>query len=124
MAIVTLGQLWIHDADDLASFLRFYTMNWASPRSVPGEVRSYGPGRLRTVTRPGKVRSLQRTLRAVTADELDQLDAWLGADVMLRDHHGRLMFGAYFDLSEVDYKSGSGYDVPLTFHEVTRSVAV
>lgn len=127
MATVTLDRLWIHvatDVTDLSVYERFYTSDWGNSRAMPGEVRRYSSGRLRPVTRVGKARTFKRTLRNVTEAQLELLDEWMGLDLMVRDHHHRIMFGTYFDFGEADYKDGAGYDVPLTFQEITVSVAV
>lgn len=124
MAAVTLDRLWIHDGDDLSTYLRFYTTDRDDRRSVPGEVRRYASGRLRTVVRTGTSQTLPVTLRLVTDPELAVLESWLGRVVLVRDHRGRFMFASYFDMAVDDYEDRSGYDVKVTFGQVTRSVEV
>lgn len=124
MAVVALEQLWVHDAEDPSDYLRFYTSDRSDSSEIPGEVRRYAAGRLRTITRVGEAQNIGATLRLVSDTDLEQLKTWLGALLLVRDHRGRLMFGTYFKLAVVDYEDRSGYDVTVTFQQVTRSIEV
>lgn len=125
MASVTLDRLWIHDADDLSSYVRFFTApDRGDDRTQAGEVRQYAAGRQRLITRTGRRKELPVTLRQVTDDDLETLEDWLGSLVMVRDHRGRLMFASYFSLGVTDMRDRSGFDVAVTFIEVTHSIEV
>lgn len=122
MASVTLDRLWLHQADDLDTYLRFFTSDRGDERAVPGEVRVYAQGRRRIITRTGSAQTLTATLRQVTSAELDTLEDWRGDLLMLRDHRGRLVFGTFFDMAVTDYTDRSGYDVAITFQQVTTTL--
>lgn len=120
MAGITLDRLYLHRADDLATYLAFYTSGRGDQRSLDGEVRAYANGRNRIITRAGTARSLPVTVRQATDADLDTLEEWRGELLMLRDHRGRLVYGTYFTLAVADYKDRSGYDVSLEFVESTH----
>lgn len=123
MPAIVLSQLWLHKADDLDTYLRFFTAaGRGDERAVPGEVRTYAQGRRRIITRTGSAQVLTATLRQVTDADLVTLEDWRGGLLMLRDHLGRLVWGSYFELAVTDYADRSGYDVALTFQQVTTTL--
>lgn len=124
MPHVTLDRLWIHDAADLDTYLRFYTADRTDPRTKNGSVRGYANGRNRVITVPGAKRNLQVTLRLVTSANLETLEDWRGTLVMVRDHLGDLFFATFFTVTPVAYKDRSGYDVAVTFEDATHTVEV
>lgn len=124
MASVTLDRVWLHRAGELGTYLRFFSTDRTDQRNTSGDVRMYSGGRLRSVTRTGSRQQLGLTLRQVSDDALVTLEDWRGALLLLRDHRGRLLWGSYFALDVTDYQDRSGYDVSLTFLQVTHSAEV
>lgn len=123
MPAVTLDRLWLHKADDLDTYLRFFTgPGRDDTRGTAGEVRVYAQGRRRIITRTGSAQALTATLRQVTSAELTTLEGWRGDLLMLRDHRGRLLFGTFFDMAVTDYADRSGFDVALTFQQATTTL--
>ena len=124
MASVDLGHVYLHDASDLETFLRFQTTDRTDARTRGGEVRTYAGGRRRIVTTPRRTQSIGVTLRMVTDDDLDQLEEWAGRLLMYRDHKGRLVFGTFLTFDVADYKGGAEHDVTLSFETATHSIEV
>lgn len=122
MPSITLDRLWLHQADDLDTYLRFFSTGRGDERAVVGEVRVYAQGRRRIITRTGSAQVLTATLRQVTDADLSTLEDWRGVLLMLRDHLGRLVWGTFFDMAVTDYADRSGYDVALTFQQVTTTL--
>jgi hypothetical protein len=120
---VTLDRVFLHDSDDLSSYVAFFSSDRADIRERDAEVRTYAGGRRRVITRVARRQELPVTLRLVDDASLDVLDGWLGHVLMLRDHLGRLVFGTYKALSVVDHKDGS-HDVSFSFEDVTVSIEV
>lgn len=96
MASVTLTDLWVHDADNLSDFIRFPARgSEARTLATPGEVRTYGNGRRRLITREGQDRGLQVDLEDATNAQINWLDERIARVVMVRDVVGLLVFGTY-----------------------------
>jgi hypothetical protein len=124
MAVVVLGEMWLHRADDFGTFVTFHTSGRSDLRRRSGDVRSRSGGRLQIVTRTERRQTLAVTARAVDETTVQTLDSWAGTKLMLRDHLGRVLFGAYFDLSITDYPDQSGHDVSFTFQQSSGSAEV
>jgi hypothetical protein len=124
VASVELNELWIHDAADLSNYRTLYTSDRSDDTAQSGEVRAYASGRLRVVTRNVQTRTFARTLRRVVPDDLAQLEAWLGVEVMVRDHMSRLDYAVFFNLGVSDWKDRTAFDVAVTFQMVTHPIFV
>lgn len=124
MASIALDRVWLHQAADLSTYLKFFTTASGDERSMAGDVRRMSNGRLRLVTSVGLNRTHPTTLRMVSDDDLATLEDWIGDLLLFRDHRGRLMFCTYFTFSVTDYKDRSGYDVTLSLSEVSSSIEV
>lgn len=125
MASVTLSTLWVNDAADLsvAVALPLAALTWKPSKS--GEVRTYGQGRRRLVTRVGSVRSADISLEYVDRSTVDRLEGWAGRLLCFRDPMGRKFYGAYLEPSIEELDDGSGHaNVTFTVYEVTHSEEV
>jgi hypothetical protein len=124
MPVVTLDRVWLHDSDDLATYVTSYSADRADERRRSVDVRTYAGGRRRAVTRVDRRQALQVMLRLVDAATLDQLDDWIGHVLMFRDRTGRLVFGTYAALAVVDHDDDGTFDVSFSFEDVTHSIEV
>lgn len=98
MAIVTLGDLWIHLASNLATFVQVYMGALQEESGVSGEVRRYANGVFRSITTAGNSRSIQVEMPYLDRDDLETLEGWVGQAVMVRDPLGRKVFGTFFTI--------------------------
>lgn len=71
-------------------------------KTQDGSIRTYGNGRVRSVSGPATVNTYTLVLIHVTVVEMIQLEAWLDAGTVLlfRDTYGQRAFGTIFNLSE------------------------
>lgn len=124
MAAVTLGHLWLHDADDLSDVLVLRLRGMSSTPERRAERREYAGGRFRLVRGPQTVSTLTVDLSQVTSVQVARLEGWTSRVLMLRDPAGRKMFG-FFDQFDVEDVFGSGRsDVTFRFEQVTRNEQV
>jgi hypothetical protein len=123
MALLTPDRVFLHDANDLEVFERFWSADRAEDDSVRGEIQQAASGRLRTIVRVGEKKVMPVTLRDVTEDQLAWLRERKGALLLYRDHRGRFLFGSYFGVTPKEHKDGT-YDVPITFQQTTRTIEV
>lgn len=91
-----------------------------------GEVRSYAGGRRRVITNARTAATFPLTLQWLTTADVDQLMAWRGRLLLLRDGLGRRIFGTYLSLDVQDrYLVGGWRSVTtLTFTQVDYSEGV
>lgn len=124
MASVTLDRLWIHDADDLSSYVRLhYTDEHVDP-SKTVDVRAYAGGRMRAITRPARRRQASWNVGLMSNDDRDTLEGWLGRMVMVRSPSGEKFFGVMGELPSEHVRKRGDWDVTVTVQLVTASEAV
>lgn len=125
MASVTLTELWVHAGDDLADYVTSDGfLAESSRRTSRSEVLIYAGGRERLHRRPGAPRVLNVSMPAVSRAVIDWLEEHADTLVMLRDPRGRLVWGAYGDVS-VDEEPGPVLPpVSFTLRSVTHNPAV
>lgn len=124
MALLPADRVYLHDAEDLSSFERFVSGRPDDTDVVRGEVSQAANGRLRTVSLVGERQTIAVMVREVSPAQLVWLKARKGALLMYRDPARRLLFGSFFGLSIVEYRTDPGFDVSFTFEQVTRTVEV
>ena len=123
MPSLTLDRVWLHDTDNLANYLTFFSADRGDQRARTVDVRTYAGGRNRAVTRVSRRQQLAVRAVNISAATLEQLDDWTGHLLMFRDKPGRLVFGVYAALDVTDWKDGA-YDAAFSFVEVTHSIEV
>lgn len=124
MASVTLTRLWLHDAADLSDFITVRTAELGEVPAVHGEVRRYANGNLRAVRRAGTARQVRVRLRPSVRSDVDQIAAWTGRRLMLRDSRGRKLWGVYWDPQVTEVPGVDRADVSFTFEQVTYNESV
>lgn len=124
MASVTLDKLWLHDAADPATYLALPARVPDEVDSAVGEVRTYAGGRQRVVTRAARPRKLNYELIRVSSSDLETLRGWKGTILLLRDYHGRRLWGVYFELGIKNWRGEAAHDVSFDVREVSWTEAV
>lgn len=124
MATPTLTAVWLTSAADLTSSIQVQTKSIVESPEVKGDVRVYAGGRLRAVTLAGKPRTIALNLTLVPRATIDQLDAWAGTELLLRDPFGLRRWGVYFTFQRTQHPYPDLSDITLTFNEVTHDEAV
>ncbi|KAB1111968.1 hypothetical protein [Micromonospora aurantiaca (nom. illeg.)] len=85
-----------------------------------GDVRTYGNGRRRGVTRVGKAHEMPLRLVQLHQSSVDLLEEWEGESVLYRDDRGRRFVAIYLRLDDREYVADKQrYDVALTLNEVS-----
>lgn len=102
MASVTFSGMWVNLAADPSQYLRLSHANWSEQDNLNGEVRQYASGRLRTVLHDGDTGSQKFTFLTDDLTVVNQLKAWKGQTVLLRDHRGRSSYGTCLTVSSED----------------------
>lgn len=119
MATLNLDRVWINlmgTGEPVAAF----SADRERRVSVQGENRTYGGGRRRSISQVGLTDVITFTLRRVTTAQRDQLEEWLGREVMYRDYRGQRAVGTLYDLDIREYKAERDlYDIATTVHVVT-----
>lgn len=123
MAEILLDELWIHDADNLATFVRVTLDRETEQPTVDGETRMYASGRMRAIVRPGRPGAHQLRCLQVERADVDQLRAWVGKLLLFREPRGRKFYGWYRALPITELPVDLA-DVDLTVDELTHSEAV
>lgn len=125
MAAVSLGTLFIGDAANLADQIMFPFMSQlAVTAEVSGENRRYANGRIRSVSRSGKVEIAAVALPACTRAQVQWLEDHLGRTVLVRDDRGRKLYGNYRSLNISEHAYNKEADVTLTVSSVSYSEVV
>ena len=125
MSAVQLTRVWLTDPADPSVSVVAGSAPRTDNRALAGEVRQYAGGRRRIVLREGDSTTLGVTLIKVSAGDLEQLDAWRGQVLLLRDRVGRRVHGTYFGLDVTDHPGQPvEHDVSFTFASVSYDEAV
>lgn len=98
MAMVTLQELWIHQASDLSSYISVYMGALSEESGSEGETRGYANGVTRLITTLAIRRQVSVELPFLARTDFETLQEWAGQPVMIRDPLGRKCFGVYFTI--------------------------
>jgi hypothetical protein len=127
MAVVSLTDLWLHDAADLSDFVTLEVSELVEVPAIEAPIRRYASGVLRMV-RSGEVQHSYAVLcRLPSRSAVDQLREWAGQLLMLRDPLGRKRFGRFEEATFRELAMRDTdivYEVELTFDEITHSEEV
>lgn len=123
MASVTLGQVWINLLST-GEAVHAYSSDRGRATSMAGEVRQYAGGRQRPVSVEGVRGEFTCKLRDVTDMQIEQLKAWYGEPVCVRDYRSRVYFGVYWALTERERRTEDLYDVDIRIQEITYKVGL
>jgi hypothetical protein len=111
--------LWITDVATLVS-VSAATPERTASAALGGSVRFYAGGRRRVITTPADAVTYPLTMQWVSDPDTDQLIAWRGRVLLLRDTLGRRVFGTYLQVDQADVSRGAEFwhNVTLTFTEL------
>lgn len=124
MATLTLDRVWIN-LMATGEAVAAYSADRDRKMSVDGEMRTYGAGRRRSVTKAGRVNVMAFKLLNLSSLEVVQLERWLGLEVMYRDWRGQRFVGAYYGIDFTERGDNKDrYHVGLTLHEETWTEGV
>lgn len=125
MASVTLTDIWIHLADDMAEYRRFpFVTSFERSKSVDVAIQKLAGGRLRAIRRQGSRRRWNLGLQAVTRDQIAWLEDHVSELMMVRDDRGHVVFGVYVEVPVSEHAYNFEGNLTLAFDEVTFDVAV
>jgi hypothetical protein len=124
MAFVTLTTLWASPVSDpsQAYALPMSSLSWTT--TTTGDVRSYGGGRRRLITRKEKYRTADIALDFCDRPMVELLESWTGVLLCFRDPTGRKIFGFYLDVTADEFDGDDGASVSFSITEVTHSEEV
>lgn len=124
MASVTLSTLWVSDAANPSQSyaLPLSSLKWKTTKT--GDVRTYGGGRRRLVTRKGTYRTADISLSFADRTTVRLLESWAGRLLLFRDPMGRKVYGVYLEPQIEEIDGDDGASVSFTITEVTRSEEV
>lgn len=126
MTTVTLEQLWVHDANNEATYKTAWLSSLDESPSITGGPRTMASGAVRHFSRTGTVVSLSVSLELVARTTVDQLREWIGTVVMLREPRGRKLWGTFdaLTVSEVPGADTDTVNVSFTFQQTTHTEVV
>lgn len=125
MASINLRDVWMHLHSDPTKELRFDIRgSEAHEVAKPGRVSRYANGRRRAVTRRGLDEQLELRLTAVTREQLETINEWLGQTVVVRDPVGRIFTGTYFRAPAEELYPRDLIAVSLTIESITVDLVV
>jgi hypothetical protein len=126
--IVAFAGTWLTDPTDPSVSLQVFKTDRVELDSVAATVRTYAGGRRRIITTPGDDRSSALTFQRASVADVEQLRAWRGRLLLLRDFQGWRRWGMYADIAPVSINRGPGHDpiyaVSLTWVDVDYDEAV
>ena len=117
MATLNLTMLWINLLSD-GSSISAYSSDRARSYEVATEVRTYAGGRQRAITAEGAKRQFEFRLMQVPAATVDQLEAWAGQAVQVRDYRGQRFYGVYGGVAVGELRDGT-YTAAITLQGIT-----
>ena len=125
MVTVELDELWLHDADNHADFVRSRSTTMDVSEARVGEVRTYAGGRRRLITEPSTSRTATVTAANIDRTVADQIVDRRGTVQLVRDGRGRVLFGSFLEVSLEETPGRKDLvSVSLTIHEVTDTIEV
>lgn len=126
MATVTLDRLWVHDADDPASYIKLRLEAAQDESTRSDEVVVSLTGRRRHVRTPQNSRVVDYKCSLVARQDAEQLEDWAGQLLLFRDPRGRKFYGVTNDVETVEVPGvGTGLvDLSFSVEEVDHDEAV
>jgi|GEM_PF-1202095 len=125
---VAFAGTWLTDPTDPAVSLQLSKQTRSETAYVSAYVRTYAGGRRRIISTPGDDRSSALTFQRASGADVEQLRAWRGRLLLLRDFQGWRRWGMFADIAPVSINRGPGrdpiYAVSLTWIDVDYSEAV
>lgn len=122
MASVTLDALYLHEANDNATFVTADLTGESETMSKDGQVRRYAGGRLRSITRAGSFQELDVELELADRADVDTIRGWAedGTLLLYREPRGRKLWGVLYELNVDERPASSDFaDASFTFRQVT-----
>jgi hypothetical protein len=123
--MITLKGLWLSLADDLEQVIVFEHLMSATitPESETSLIELAG-GRIAARSRPTFRRQYSATVRTYKPHLQQQVEAWVGRIVLVRDGRGNKMYGIYRQAPIVPHEGNvPGFDLQFTLDEVSWSEA-
>lgn len=125
MASVTLLGVYLAPVADLTTQLHLNAgVELSDAPHSRVEARSYSAGRVRMITRPGQDRSLTVSVRRIDRATREQLEAWTGVLLLLRDGRGRKVYGFYATPAFAEQPGEPISAASLTFVQITHDESV
>jgi hypothetical protein len=95
---VTFDVVYLHRADDPATYIALYLDEEVVTPSKPGDIRVMANGRRRAVFKPGSSAPISGTTDFVDPADRQTLEAWVQGAVLilLREPRGRVAWGHIF----------------------------
>lgn len=126
MARVVLDYLYLHLAEDPATFLAVDLDGEDVETSKDGGVRTLASGRRRAVRRDGADRSFGVAMDLVPREVVTRLEEWVEAGHLLlyREPRGRVAWGHVFSLKVRERPAVDAADVSFDFEAITYSEEV
>jgi len=125
--VVAFAGTWLTDPISSVS-LQVFKTDRVEQAFVAATVRHYAGGRRRIITTPGDDRYSSLTFQRASGADVEQLRAWRGRLLLLRDFQGWRRWGMFADIAPVSIRRGPGHDpiyaVSLAWQDVDYSEAV
>lgn len=125
MTSVQLTRTWITNVVTREMLGLFTAPDRPQSYTAAGEVRVYGGGRMRGITKAGMSHTWKFELQEMTLAQVATLTGWVddGVTVLVRDHRGQSMYGTFFqvDVTEQPAQTPTGayYAAAITLQSVT-----
>lgn len=100
-----------------------YAWSRSDNEVVEGQVNKYAYGRRVSIRYGDIIPELSFSLLNLTEADHTLMKSWLGKITLLRDRHGRKVFGTYFQLAVVDFRD-SARDLSFKYEQVSFIEAV
>lgn len=122
--IVTLGQLWLHDAAELSDSIAVEVHEITHAPAVNVRTDPYAGGNFRAVVVAGVQANTAVTLSFLTDEQQAWLRAHIGVLVCYRDPRGEKFYGLYTGDGFKPRQMPNSWSVGLSVAEVTVDEAV
>jgi len=126
--LVAFAATWLTDPTVPTVSLQVFKTARAEQDTLSTTVRNYAGGRRRIITTPGDARTSALTFQRASGADVEQLRAWRGRLLLLRDFQGWRRWGMYADIAPVSINRGPGrdplYAVSLTWQDVDYDESV
>lgn len=117
--------LWLNVFSDQADAKNFHYMTSLSRnKQVSGRVEKYGEGRLRAYVEEGATKQWSVSIYGISPEEKEWLEDRIGEQFIVRDDRGNRIFAVYFGVDITEHSYNKDGSLPLTFSEVTDTLAV